>query len=470
MASESAHPPLGFYADNPEWVSPEIITDDLLGRREKAGNTFWIASAVFGGLLVLGVVGMVMRLIDGVSDTAQWGYTAAVLSFMLTTASAAPMVAIAPRVAKGHWRRIISRPAEMWSVAGLISLLLFIPMLWVLPSLEDGRRSMWFYHPGEVYPYSPHLWTALAIVSLVIVGFFLLWVSALPDLAAIRDRLPKGSAARRRYEWLARGWKGTAAQWDWQKHRIGILGAFYFIMLITVHFLFSIDFLMTLVPGWIDALYPATHAANALQAGVATVVLTMAFLRFVCGYKEIGYDQFWGLGKLLFALSLLWFWFWFSSFNVMWYGKKPNEQAVFDLFIKGPYMPIFYLTFVTVFVFPLFTMIWNFLRRSIWGPTLIAVSVLIGTFFDRVRLYVASYSVSDQSANHEGIEVIPPTIYPDVADVFIVVGAIGGAVFLYLMATRVIPVINLWEQKELLLYKEHKKYHRTVVMVLGKPE
>ncbi len=133
-------------------------------------------------------------------------------------------------------------------------------------------------------------------------------------------------------------------------------------------------------------------------------------------------------------------------------------------------MPIFYLTFITVFVFPLFTMMWNFLRRSIWGPTLIAISVLIGTFFDRVRLYVASYSVSDQSANHEGIEVIPPTIYPDVADVFIVVGAIGGAVFLYLMATRIIPVINLWEQKELLLYKVHKKYHRTVVMVLGKPE
>jgi hypothetical protein len=470
MASESVHPPIGFYADNPKWVSPEIITDDLLSRREKTGSTFWIASAFFGGLLVLGVVGMVMRLIDGVSDTAQWGYTAAVLSFMLTTASAAPMVAIAPRVAKGHWRRIISRPAEMWSVAGLISLLLFIPMLWVLPSLEDGRRSLWFYHPGEVYPYSPHLWTALAIVSLVIVGFFLLWVSALPDLAAIRDRLPIGSAARRRYTWLARGWLGTSAQWDWQKHRMGILGAFYFIMLITVHFLFSVDFLMTLVPGWIDALYPATHAVNALQAGVATVILTMAFLRFVCGYKEIGYEQFWGLGKLMFALSLMWFWFWFSSFNVMWYGKKPNEQAVFDLFIKGPYMPIFYLTFVTVFIVPWFTMIWNFLRRSIWGPSIIAVSVLVGTFFDRVRIFVASYSVSDQSANHEGIEVIPPTIYPDVADVFIVVGAIGGAIFLYLMATRVIPVINVWEQKELLLYKVHKKYHRTVVMVLGKPE
>jgi molybdopterin-containing oxidoreductase family membrane subunit len=380
------------------------------------------------------------------------------------------MVAIAPRIAKGHWRRIISRPAEMWSVAGLISLLLFIPLIWALPSLEDGRRSLWFYNPGDVYAYSPHLWTTLSIVALVVVGFLLLWLSALPDLASIRDRSPVGSQTRRRYEFLARGWIGTTAQWNWQKHRLGILGAFYFLMLITVHFFFSIDFLMTLVPGWIDALYPATHAANALQAGTATVILTMFFLRKFCGYKEIGLDQFHGLGKLMFALSLLWFWFWFSSFNVFWYGKKPNEQAVLDLFIRGPYMPIFYLTFITVFIFPFVTMIWNFLRRSTWGPTLIAISVLIGTFFDRVRLYVAGYSVGDQASHHHGIEHIPATVYPDLANVFIVVGALGGVVLLYLIASRVIPIINLWEQKELLLYKVHKKYHRTTVLVLGKPE
>ena len=53
------------------------------------------------------------------------------------------------------------------------------------------------------------------------------------------------------------------------------MARFYFIMLIFVHFLISVDFLMVLVPGWIDALFPITHAANALQAGVATVILTM---------------------------------------------------------------------------------------------------------------------------------------------------------------------------------------------------
>jgi len=50
-----------------------------------------------------------------------------------------------------------------------------------------------------------------------------------------------------------------------------------------------------------------------------------------------------------------------------------------------------------------------------------------------------------------------------------VLGVFGGAVLFYLLAARLIPPINIWEQKELVLYKFHKAYHRTEVMVLGKP-
>jgi hypothetical protein len=83
---------------------------------------------------------------------------------------------------------------------------------------------------------------------------------------------------------------------------------------------------------------------------------------------------------------------------------------------------------------------------------------------------VAGYSVSDQSGELHGIKVIPPTVYPDVADVFIVIGAIAAPILLYMLISRVVPIINIWEQKELLLYKVHKKYHRATVMVLGKPD
>jgi molybdopterin-containing oxidoreductase family membrane subunit len=245
-------------------------------------------------------------------------------------------------------------------------------------------------------------------------------------------------------------------------------------MLVFVHFFISVEFLMVHVPGWIDSLYPITHAHNALQAGVATVMLTMFFLRQFGGYKDyIGLDQFWGLGKLLLALSLLWFWFWFSSFNVFWYGGKPSEQAVLELLVKGPYLYLFITIFILVFILPWFTMIWNPVRRSVWGPAILATSVLIGTLLDRIRLYVASWDVAGRSMAKElemKMQDVPTKIQtPGYEDIFIMVGFIAGSILIFMLATRLIPAVNLWEQKEMLLYKAEIQFHRTKVTVMGKP-
>ena len=451
-------------------ATPSGVVQDLLNRHQTTGDLFWRVVAILAVLFILGVIGFIMRVADGISDRAVWGYYAAMFSILLTTASAAPMVSIVPRLAKANWRRPISRAAELWSLVGLFSLLWFIPLLWVLPTLEDGRRSLWFFDPDKVPANSPHIWATVALVSLVLTGLALLWSSSRPDMAAIRDH---STGWRQRWAGrLAMDWQGTSRQWHSQYNRVGALSGIYFMMLVFVHFIISVDFAMALVPGWIDALYPATHAVNALQGGVATVLLTMFFMRQFGGYRDyIGHDQFWGLGKLLLALSLMWFYFWFSSFIVLWYGKKPNEQGAVDLLMMGPYLPAFLTGFIMCFVVPLFTLIWNPLRRSIWGPTLIATSVIIGIFFDRIRVYVAAYSVpgiGDPLVDKHELHTIPTAILPDIADVFIIIGVISGPLLLYMLATRVIPAISIWEQRESLLYRVHKPFHRTEVTVLAK--
>ena len=441
---------------------------DLAARHGASPRGFRIAVLAAAALFVVGVVGFVLKLADqGTDDPSAWGYYAALVAFLLTAGSGAVMVAIATRLAKAHWRRPISRVSEMFTVVVLYTLVLFIPLMFVLPDLSDNRRSLWFFGELHMPAYMPHAMTLLSLVFLAIAGLALLWVSALPDLGLLRDSSRRGGVIAR----LANTWHGTSRQWFVQYHRLGILGALYFMMLVTTHFLFSMDFAMALVPGWIDALFPATHAHNSLHAGVAIVLLTMFGLRRFCGYGDhIELDQFWGLGKLLFALSLLWFWFWFSSFIIFWYGAKPNEQAVLELLMVGPYIWVFMGAFILNFLVPLFTMIWNPLRKSIWGPTIIASCVLVGTFLDRIRLYVSSWSVTatdDKHALHE----VPAAVMPEVSDIMMLVGGLAGAALVYLLATRVVPVISIWEQKELLLYKIHKPFHRLEeVLVLGKKD
>ena len=153
--------------------------------------------------------------------------------------------------------------------------------------------------------------------------------------------------------------------------------------------------------------------------------------------------------------------------------KRPNEQDALKLLMFGPYQTIFIATFILNFIVPFFAMIWNPLRKSIWGPTLIASGVLIGTMLDRVRIYVAAFSVpgiGDPSVDKHAMHGIPETVMPGLPDVLIWVGAIAGSILVYMLATRVFPPLNIWEQKELLLYKFHKPFHRTEVLVLGKPD
>lgn len=450
-------------------TTPKAVEDDLFARGRLRGTAFRNAAIVLAVLSSLGVVGLVMLIAgEGFGNTPAWGYTAALFAFILTAAQGAPMAAIAPRIAHAHWRRSISRVAELFGLVGVVSFVIYIPVAWALPSMEDGRRTLWFYGDLQMPAHMPEITNTLVLLGLTVTGLALLWMSALPDFAMLRDRT--SGSKKVWFGRLARGWVGTSQQWHWQKHRLGILGAFYFMMLVTAHFAYSLDFGISLVPGWIDALYPATHAHNSLQAGVAITLVAMFVMHRFGGYKDyIGLDQFWGLGKLLFALSLLWFWFWFSSFIIFWFGAKPSEEAVLDLLFVGPYLPVFILVFTFAFLVPLWAMIWNPLRKSVWGPVSIACGVLLATLLDRVRVYVAAFSVSESPDKHQ-LQAIPEAVWPTLADGLIWVGGISACVLVYMLATRVIPPINVWEQKEVLLYRIHKQFHRTEVQVLGKPE
>jgi hypothetical protein len=224
---------------------------------------------------------------------------------------------------------------------------------------------------------------------------------------------------------------------------------------------------MALVPGWVDAIYPAQFSITGLQAGVATLIIALGFYRRA-GYTEyVKTDQFWGLAKLLLALSLLWMYFWWSAFIIFWYGRKPNELALLDLIMFGPYSFFFYVAFLCNFALPLLILMWNPIRKSIRGPIVVSCIVLVGNFMNAVRLFVAPWALPV----HTGEVAVPVGFTPpDLADILIIPGFIGGAVFFYLVALRLVPALNLWELKEGLLYRTVRSYLLGKVAVVGKPE
>jgi hypothetical protein len=61
-------------------------------------------------------------------------------------------------------------------------------------------------------------------------------------------------------------------------------------------------------------------------------------------------------------------------------------------------------------------------------------------------------------------------VFPDVWDVFIVLGGIGLVAFIYLIGTRILPALSVWEVKEGAMYQKMGTLYRGEYLVLAKPE
>lgn len=438
--------------------TPKELTQDLLQRFYNPGGG--LVLALSGVLFLAGIVGFVMRLSGGFENRAAWGFYGATFVFLLSTAQAAPLLAVATRLTKGYWRKPIVRAAELFTVVGILNFLLLLPLLALIPPLE-GRRTFWVAWTG-----APQATLLLGMLGLVVCGLGLLYTSALPDLAAARDH---ASGTRRGLlAALARSWAGTAQQWKMVQTGVTYFGISYVMALVGMNFLVSVEFAITLVPGWRDPIFPAYHAISSFQAGLATLIICLGVLRAFGGYKQyLALDQFWNPAKMLLPLTLLWFYFWWSAFIVFWYGRIPAEVGVLQVTMFGPYLTVFILGFFCNFVIPLLLLIWNPIRTSIKGPIIASAFILVGNFLDRVRIYAASFST--EPFGHE-VEHVPATRFPDVADVLLVIGAIGAVVFLFSLARRVVPPFSLWELKEGQLLTRVRSLVRNQVVVIGKPE
>ena len=449
-------------------LRPADVKTTLIASTTAGARRFKRWALFLGVLTIVGIVGIALKMVQSADDNTEWGYTAAIAAFLLTVGGGAPLVAVAPVLAKANWVRPLTRLSAAFSLLGVVTMVIMIPLVAVLPPLvTEGarRRSIWFESPDL----TPHVFIFLAMGTLLVAGLGLFYTSALPDFAAMRDHSTgwRQSVGKS----LARGWVGTTVQWRTLRMRIGMFGTFYFLMLIYTHFLFTSDFAMGVVPGWRDAIFPMYHAMSSIQAGVAVTIITAwAARRYLGLHDYLRLDQFWSLGRLLFATSLLWIYFFFSAFIVFWYGRSFADIAWVDLFIRGPMIWAFIPGLFMSFLLPWWWLVWNRVRTSVNGPAIGAVIVLFGLLLDRVRLYVSAWSVPPEQIHERYLKTIPETMWPDAFDYMIIVGALGAAALMILLITRVVPIVSIWQMQEYQLLTKPVKYIRGHGVLVAKPD
>ena len=98
---------------------------------------------------------------------------------------------------------------------------------------------------------------------------------------------------------------------------------------------------------------------------------------------------------------------------------------------------------------------------------------MFGLFLDRIRIYVASWSaVPDdlELAKTSILQDMPNTMWPDVFDVFIMVGLPALGRLSILLVTRLVPLVSLWEIQQSRLITKPVRFLRSHVQLVGKPD
>ncbi len=418
--------------------------------------------ALLAALGALGVVMYVVKLITAWGDRAAWAYPTVVLMFILSTATAAPLIAYASRMAKGYWALPLRRIAALYAVPSLLSFVLLIPIMATLPPLE-GRSNLWFGFSAG----APFLTDALALAILLLTGMALLWFSAVPDLAGPPSRV---RAMGRWQRLLYLNWTGTTRQWKTLRAANLTLGAFYLMGYAFVHMLLTTDLGQSLLPGWRSGVFPVYSAVTGIQAGIATTLLTLALMRRFSpeAGRFIGDEQASALGKILLATVLMWFYFFWSDFLLVWYARLPSEVAAMQITVAITYKLPFVLAAVLMLAVPFVLLIFNPIRQSLSRIGAVSALIVVGLIFDRIRFFVAP--MANPSPFGHAMEELPAPVWPNALDVLFIIGVIGLMYAIYVFAAARIPVLNGWEMREGSMLRKERTFMKTHVLVIGKPD
>ncbi|MCK5438912.1 MAG: polysulfide reductase NrfD, partial [Gemmatimonadetes bacterium] len=336
------------------------------------------------------------------------------------------------RVSKAEWRRAITRSAELITV-------LVIGFGAIQPIIDLGRpdRALNIIFNAQIR--SPLLWDVVSIGLYFVACTTYLYVPMLPDLARIRDL---GIKTPRLYRFFAAGYTDTPSQRAVLERVIGVLSIIVIPIAVSVHTVIGWIFAMTLRPMWHSTIFGPYFVMGAIYSGIAAILVAMFILTRVYHleryFKPVHFDY---LGRMLLLFSILWFYFTFAEYLTVFYGAEPAEMRTFWAKVTGPFALPFWTMVAGCFVIPLALMA----RRATRTPrgTLVAgIAVLIGMWLERFNIVVPT-SVNPIWELETLGRYLPTWI-----ELSIMAATFAGFVLLYMIATKFIPIVSIWEIEE----------------------
>ena len=428
--------------------TPGSITDKIseIVLTRKTPKGWWIGFGISFLLMNLLFVAVAHLLITGigiwgVNVPVAWGFAIINFVWWIGIGHAGTLISAILLLLRQRWRTSINRFAEAMTLFAVACAGLY-------PILHLGRPGFAYW----LFPYpntmglwpqfrSPLVWDVFAVSTYATVSFLFWYIGLIPDLATLRDRA-RHRFARMAYGMLAMGWRGSAVHWHRYETAYLLLAGLATPLVVSVHSIVSLDFAVSVLPGWHSTIFPPYFVAGAIYAGFA-MVLTLAIpLRAAYRLEDlITMHHLDNMAKVMLTTGLFVFYGYVMEVFFAWYSANPNEAYMMSNRATGPYAPMYWLLLICNGLVP--QLLWSpRLRASVPLLFVISLVVSLGMWLERYIIVVTSLH-RDFLPSSWGM--YSGTIW----DWATFIGTIGLFLSLLFLFIRVLPMISIFEMREL---------------------
>ena len=424
------------------------ITEDLCAPTEKAPGGAWVIAFMLAlTCMTLGVFCILWTIWFGIGSwnlnrTIGWGWDITNFVWWIGIGHAGTLISAILLLFRQKWRTGVNRAAEAMTIFAVMCAALF-------PGIHVGRMWVVFFffpYPNTRGPLwvnfnSPLLWDLFAISTYFTVSLLFWYTGLVPDFATVRDRA-KG-IRKKIYGFLSFGWTGSAKHWQrWESLSL-ILAGIATPLVLSVHTIVSFDFATSVIPGWHTTIFPPYFVAGAIFSGFAMVLTLMLITRKVLHLEDyITIEHIESMNKVILATGSIVGVAYLTELFVAWYSQYPYEQFAFFNRAVGPYYWSYWGMMACNVITP--QLFWSRkMRRSIFWTFLLSIVVNIGMWFERFVI-IATTLARDYLPSSWSYYV------PTWVEIGIFIGTIGIFFVLYLLFTRVAPVVAIAEIKSIL--------------------
>jgi molybdopterin-containing oxidoreductase family membrane subunit len=425
-------------------VTDKISAVVLTGRTPRSWYVGFAISFALVMLLLWAVTWLLVKGVGvwGIDIPVAWGFAIVNFVWWIGIGHAGTLISAILLLLRQQWRTSINRFAEAMTLFAVACAGLF-------PLLHLGRPEYFYYlipYPATtgVWPQfrSPLMWDFFAVSTYATVSLLFWYVGLIPDMATLRDKAT-GKFAQITYGILSMGWRGSARHWLRYQRAYLILAGLATPLVVSVHSIVSLDFAVAIVPGWHSTIFPPYFVAGAIYSGFAMVLTIAIPLRAVYRLQDLVTTRHLdNMAKVMLASGMVVAYGYVMETFMAWYSGSQYEQYMMLNRMFGPYGWCYWLLIACNIAIP--QLLWfRAVRRTVPLLFVLALVINVGMWLERFVIVVVSL--------HRGYLPSSWGMYvPSFWDWATLFGSIGLFAALLFLFIRLLPMISIFEMRELL--------------------